>query len=166
MNQINTFKDYLVHQLRDLLFTTEQMTMLLPKMASLTEHDKLRKVLDERTETSQKHSKLVKECLQILDARQSPVTCEAMVGIITEGDHLLDSIDDKEVRDSAIIATAQRMQHYEITGFGTAKSHALQLDEVDVAEKLETVLKNEKKIDKKLTKLAEKSVNKRALAAV
>ena len=77
---------------------------------------------------------------------------------------MLESVDDLEVRDAALIVISQRIQHYEIAGYGTAKSHAEQLDIRSVAEKLDVILKQEKKLDKKLSKIADSYVNEKAMA--
>jgi ferritin-like metal-binding protein YciE len=154
----------MIHQLRDLLSSSRQMSMLLPKMADLAHNEKLKELFNERGERSERHQELIRECLELMGAPRTPETCHAMIGLITEGDHLLSEVSDPEVRDAALIVTAQRIQHYEIAGYGTAKCHAEQLDERNVAEKIDVILKEEKKLDKRLSKLAESSVNEKALA--
>jgi len=164
MTKINTFRDLLVHQIRDLLSSAKQMSLLMPRMADLASNKELKKTLSERGERSENHKNLLMECLDDLKAPKSPETCQAMIGLITEGDELLRDVDDQEVRDAALIVIAQRIHHYEIAGYGTAKSHAEKMDERSVAERIDVILKEEKKLDKKLSKLAEDSINEKALA--
>ena len=164
MSKITNFKGLLIHQLRDLLSSARQMSMIVPKMEELAQDKKLKNVFGERAESCEQHVRLITECLESLDAPTTPETCQAMVGLITEGNNLLESVDDLEVRDAALIVISQRIQHYEIAGYGTAKSHAEQLDIRSVAEKLDVILKQEKKLDKKLSKIADSYVNEKAMA--
>lgn len=164
MNDITTFEELFVHQLRDLLSVEDQTRHLMPKMAELAQDSDLQKLFQAHSKETQKHHARIKECLESLDAPTRPETCHAMVGLITEADELIDSIRDSDVRDAALVSMAQRIQHYEIAGYGTAVAHAKVLGHKDIAKKLEQNLEDEGKTDKKLTKLAQKKLNSRAMA--
>lgn len=165
MKDINNFEELFVHQLRDLLSVENQTKHLMPKMADISEDRELKEIFEKHAEETRKHHAKVKECLEMLQAPTSPEICHAMVGLITEADELIDSIRDPKVRDAALVTMAQRMHHYEIAGYGTAVAHAKVLGHKDIARKLEQILEDEGKMDKKLSKMAEKKLNSRALAA-
>jgi ferritin-like metal-binding protein YciE len=92
-------------------------------------------------------------------------TCEAMKGLISEGEEMIGATGDSDVKDAALIAAAQRVEHYEISGYGTARTIAQQLGLTDVAALLQQTLEEEKAADHKLTTIAESSVNVRAATA-
>jgi len=157
-------QDLYVHELRDLYDAENQLIEALPKMAKKAEHPELKKALEEHLEETMQQRDRIKEILKRHDERVTRKVCKAMRGLIAEGEDVVKEAKDPDVRDAAIIAAAQRVEHYEISGYGTAATFAEMLGFTEDYEQLTETLEEEKAADTKLNKIAKDRVNKEAAA--
>jgi ferritin-like metal-binding protein YciE len=163
--KINTLHDALVHELRDLYSAEVQLTKALPKMAKASSHEQLTEAIEEHLEQTKGHVERLEKALKRLEASTRGEKCKAMEGLVEEGKSTLELDADDMVRDALIISIAQKVEHYEIAGYGTARTFAQRLGEKEVASLLEDTLEEESETDRKLTKLAESTVNRDAEVA-
>jgi ferritin-like metal-binding protein YciE len=154
--QINSLHDLYVDELHDLYDAENQLIKALPKMADAANSEQLRQGFEEHLEQTRGHAQRLEQIFERLGEKPKGKKCKGMEGIVKEGSETLDEDMQEDTKDAAIIGAAQRVEHYEIAGYGTAKTHAdlLGLDE-DV-RLLEQTLQEEKETDQKLTELAEK----------
>jgi ferritin-like metal-binding protein YciE len=152
--QLETLNDLFVDQLRDLYSAEQQLVQALPKMASAASHDELREAFDHHLSETQDHVRRISEIFGEIGASPAGETCEGMKGLIREGEEVLAAQGDRTVRDAALIAAAQRIEHYEIAGYGTARTLADELDYDDAKDLLDQSLDEESNADKLLTKIA------------
>jgi ferritin-like metal-binding protein YciE len=157
--KLKSLEDLLHHELKDLYSAETQLLKALPKMAKASEHEDLRKAFEEHLEQTETHVKRLEEAGEILGKKLTGHVCKAMKGLIEEGSELISEDADANVRDAGLIGAAQRVEHYEIAGYGTARTLAEQLGQDDIAELLEETLSEEKETDSKLTELAESQIN-------
>jgi ferritin-like metal-binding protein YciE len=156
---MKTLSDLLVHELKDLYNAEKQLTKALPKMAKAASNEDLKRALEEHLDETQGQIERLESIFQQLDASTRGSKCQAMEGLIEEGKSILEEDMDDDVRDAAIIAAAQRVEHYEIAGYGCARTFAQQLGHGDAAALLQQTLDEEKAADEKLTEIALRSVN-------
>ena len=154
-----------VDELKDVYSAEKQILSALPKMASKAKHEELRKAFEN-------HRVMTEEQVRRLDTifddlKQSPAgkKCKGMEGLIEEGEEMMEEDADPDVMDAAMIAAAQRVEHYEIAAYGTLRTYANQLGLTDHARLLQTTLDEEGTTDKLLSKLAETRINKDATMA-
>ena len=149
-------KELLVEQLQDLLHAETQLTQALPKMASAAHHPKLKEAFEKHLHQTQTHIERLKAAFDLLGEDAEPKPCRAMIGLVQEGQETLDEGKDKEelAADLALITAAQKVEHYEISGYGTARSLARLLGEKDVASLLTHTLGEEESTDYLLTDLS------------
>jgi ferritin-like metal-binding protein YciE len=160
--EFNSLDDLLVEQLHDLYDAEYRITDALPKMAEAAGNAQLKSAFQQHlTETKGQINRLERVFRQLGKEPQRE-SCEAMKGIVAEGEEMVSAKGDMAVKDAALIAAAQRVEHYEIAGYGTARSLARQLGRSDVANLLQETLDEEGAADKKLTQIAESMVNARA----
>jgi ferritin-like metal-binding protein YciE len=153
----------LIAELRDLLDAERRLTKALPKMIKAATSDELKQAITEHLDQTEEHVTRLEEALTALDVEPKAKTCHAMMGLIEEGsEHAQEDYDDDSLRDAAIIGAAQKVEHYEIAGYGTARTFARLLGNDHVASLLETTLEEEKQADEKLTEIAEATVNPEA----
>ena len=160
--KINTLHDALVHELQDLYSAEVQLTKALPKMAKASAHEELTEAFEEHLEQTKGHVERLEKALQQLDASIRGEKCKAMEGLIEEGENTLDLDAGEDVRDALIISIAQKVEHYEIAGYGTARTFARLLGEDKVVSLLHDTLEEEAEADQKLTKIADNVVNRDA----
>ncbi|SRX54301.1 ferritin-like domain-containing protein [Aequorivita sp. CIP111184] len=151
------------HQLQDLYSAEDQLTKALPKMAKKAKDAKLKKAFEDHLEETKEHKTRIKEICDELDIKAKGETCKAMEGLIKEAEDFLKEVDDEDVMHAGMIAEAQRVEHYEISGYGTAVRYAKELGHKDIAAKLQKTLDEEYKADTTLNDLAEKRLNKKAI---
>jgi len=151
----NTLRDLFVDELRDLYDAENRLVKALPKMAKAAESDELRSGIESHLEQTKEHVERLKQVLTSLDEKVSAKKCPGMVGILEEGEEMLDEEYEGSVMDAAIISAAQRVEHYEIAAYGCVRSWAQELGEERAAELLEKTLNEEKETDARLTELAE-----------
>lgn len=163
---LDNLGDVLEGQLRDLYSAEDQLIEAIPKMADAATNPGLKSAFRTHlTETRQQKTRL-EQAFRML--RKEPVseTCEAMQGLISEGEEIIGLDGDPEAKDAALIAAAQRVEHYEIAGYGCARAFARRLGRNDVAALLHESLQEEANADKILTHIAETSVNQQAAGSV
>jgi ferritin-like metal-binding protein YciE len=160
--KINTLHDALVHELQDLHSAETQLTRALPKMAKASSHEELTEAFEEHLQQTKGHVERLEKALKQLDASTRGEKCKAMEGLIEEGKGTLELDAGDEVRDALIISVAQKVEHYEIAGYGTARTFAKLLGEDKIVSLLADTLEEEAEADQKLTKIAESVVNRDA----
>lgn len=157
-------EDLFEHQIKDLYSAETQLIDALPKMHENANDDKLKQAFkDHLDETKHQRERLLEVCKE-LNIEPTGETCNAMKGLIEEAESFLKEDTTPDVRDAGLIADAQRVEHYEISGYGTAVKFAKQLGHNKVAEKLQETLDEEYSADEKLNKIAIGEVNKEAMA--
>jgi len=162
--QLQSLDDVLVDQLGDLLDAEKQLVQALPKMASAASDEKLQKAFKEHLSETRDHVSRLEEIFGQLGKQPPSETCKAMQGLVAEGEEIISAQGDPAAKDAALIAAAQRVEHYEIAGYGTVRTYAQQLGDSDAAQLLQQTLDEEGETDKKLSALAERAVNLRAAA--
>jgi ferritin-like metal-binding protein YciE len=163
--EIRSMNDLFVHTLQDILYAENQILKALPSMVDkATDGDLKQCFADHLAETRAELARL-EEVFHMLDEAPRAVVCPAIDGILKEANEIAGDIDDKNVLDAALIMTAQAVEHYEITRYGTLVAWANQLGRDDVADLLEQTLDEEKAADEKLTMLAERNINAEAAEA-
>jgi ferritin-like metal-binding protein YciE len=159
-----TLEDLFLIGLKDIYHAEKSLVRALRKMAKAAESEQLRSAFEtHRTETEGQVERL-EQVFEMLGKRPQAKTCEAMQGILAEGEEVMEDFADSEALDAGLLAAAQAVEHYEITRYGTLKSWAGQLGMKDAARLLEETLAEEKKTDELLTRLAESALNPRAAA--
>jgi Mn-containing catalase len=150
-------KDLLVEQLQDLLSAENQLVAALPKMADAANEPKLQEAFTKHLQQTKGHVDRLKNSLQLLGGPGKPKTCKAMKGIVEEGQETIDESEDKDelTADLALIAAAQRVEHYEISGYGNARCLAKQIGEREVATLLTHTLGEEEAADFLLTSITQ-----------
>lgn len=161
---LNSLHALLVAELRDLYSAEKQILKALPKLIKAVTSEDLRAGLQDHLEETREQLARLEQIGSTLPAKLTGHTCEAMKGLVEEGAHLLEEESTPEVLDAAIIGACQRVEHYEIAGYGTARAFAQALGLKDVANTLQATLDEEGNANKALTKLSKK-VNKAALQA-
>jgi len=157
--KLETLKDLYIHELKDLYSAEKQLIRALPKMARAATNEKLASGFEEHLEQTKTHATRLEDILAHLDQTTRGPKCKGMEGVIAEGAEMIEEEADDEVRDAGLIAAAQRVEHYEIAGYGTARTYAELIGDTKGAKLLQTTLDEEAETDQKLTKLAESSIN-------
>lgn len=159
---IKTLDDLFVHTLRDIYYAEKQITEALPKMIEKATSPALKQGFEKHLRETKGHVQRVEQVFQMHGVEAKEVNCPAIDGILEEADDVAGDVEDKQVLDAALIAAAQAVEHYEMTRYGTLIAWAGQLGRSDCASVLKQNLDEEKATDKKLTDLAESSVNMQA----
>lgn len=158
-----TTLDELIHdELQDIYSAETQIIEALPKMAEAAESKDLRAAFEKHLEQSRVHAQRIEEICSDLKITPSGKSCKGVEGLIKEGEEVLQSDMEAEPKQAALIGAAQRVEHYEIAAYGTARAHARQLGYLKAVELLSQTLNEEKETDQKLTQLAENRVNVKA----
>lgn len=160
-SKMKSLEDLFEHQLKDLYSAETQLIDALPKMVEKASSSELKEAFKDHLDETKEHKTIVEKVCKELKIDPSGETCKAMKGLISEAKSMMEENATAEVMDAALIAEAQRVEHYEIAGYGTACTYADILGHKSVKEKLGKILDQEEKADKKLTKIAQK-VNKKA----
>jgi Mn-containing catalase len=153
---MDQLKDLLVDNLQDLLHAETQLVQALPKMAEAASHPKLREAFEKHLAQTENHVERLKSSFELLGEKAQPKPCKAMQGLIAEGQETISENEDREelTADLALIAAAQKVEHYEISGYGTARYLARQIGEREVARLLSHTLGEEESTDFLLTELS------------
>jgi len=159
---LNSLDDLLLVQLQDLYDAEQRLTKALPKMAGAAKHKELKAAFQKHLRETEQHVTRLEKVFSILGQTAQRETCEAMKGLIAEGDEAISAGGSDDVRDAALIAAAQRVEHYEIAGYGTVRTLAEQLGHKEIARILQETLDEEGACDKALTQIAESRVNIKA----
>ena len=159
----NNLHDLLVEELKDLYDAEKQISATLPKLANKAKNLDLRFAFQDHLEQTKGHLNRLEEVFTEMNVSDRKKTCKGMKALIQEGDEMIENASDPNTRDAILISTAQRMDHYEMAGYGTVVSYAQRLDHNTVADLLQQILNEEKQSDLRLSQIAETQVN--ALAA-
>jgi ferritin-like metal-binding protein YciE len=157
--KLANLQDLLKHELMDLYNAEQQILKGLPKMAKAATAPELKKAFEEHHTQTEKHVKRLEQVFEQIGQEAKGKTCKAMQGLIAEGDELVKEDADPAVLDAGLIAAAQRIEHYEIAAYGTARTYANTLGHHQAARLLQQTLDEEGVTDKKLTQLAERTIN-------
>jgi ferritin-like metal-binding protein YciE len=163
--KLNDLKSLFIHELKDLYSAEKQLTKALPKMAKAASHDGLRDAFEHHLQETETQIKRLDDIFAELDASPGGARCAAMKGLIEEGKELLTEDGDASVRDAGLICAAQRVEHYEIAGYGALRSLAQQLGMTKLARELQATLDEEKEANEKLNELALSGINADAMSA-
>lgn len=164
MSKMKELKDLYLDELQDLYSAETQLIDALPKVAKKATSSELKKAIEAHLEETKTHQEKVEKLLKSHDEKPGKETCEAMKGLIKETEKMMGEDMTSEVCDAAIIACAQRVEHYEISGYGTVRSYAESLGLSDDVTVITSIFKQEEAADKKLSSIAEGSVNEKAMA--
>lgn len=164
-NRLDSLEDLFVDQLKDLYDAEQWLTSALPKMAAAAQNPGLKAAFTDHLREAQGQVNRLEEVFRSIGRTASAETCEAMKGLIVEGQEAIAAAGDPAVKDAALIAAAQRVEHYEMAGYGCARTFARQLGKADAARLLQQTLDEEGAADKKLTSLAEGIINPKARTA-
>ncbi len=159
---MHTLHDLFTHDLQDLYDAERQITKALPKMIQAASSPQLKKGFEKHLEQTKQQLKRLEKIHASLDIKMNGVHCKGMEGLLKESDTLLQEEADPEVLDAALIAAAQKVEHYEIAAYGTAVTWAKRMKHTEEAKLLAQTLDEEEKTDKKLSELAEKKINQKA----
>ncbi|HZR65909.1 MAG TPA: ferritin-like domain-containing protein [Terriglobales bacterium] len=151
---IESLKDLFVDELRDLYDAENQLIKALPKMAEASSSEELREAFEEHLEQTKGHAQRLETIFESLGQKAKAKKCKGMEGLIKEGSEVIDEDMDPDVKDAALIGAAQRVEHYEIAGYGTARTFASQLGQEEAASLLQETLDEEKETDARLNDLA------------
>lgn len=163
MAKLKNLEELFHHQLRDIYNAETQLIDALPKMQEKAATDELRKAISEHLEVTKKQKQRLEEVGRSIGLDDlSGETCDAMRGLIREANKLISEDADDEVRDAGIISDAQRIEHYEISAYGTLAHYARSLNHGEAAEKLQQTLEEESAADEKLNEIAIKNINRKA----
>lgn len=158
-----TLNDLFIHSLSDIYSAEKQMTKSLPKMARASTHAGLRSAFETHLEETQGQIERIDRVVEATGIKLKRIKCVAMEGLVEEGQEQIDEIEKGPVLDTALIAAAQKVEHYEIAAYGSLIALAKQLGETDAVELLAETLREEKATDDKLSLLAEEKVAAEAL---
>jgi ferritin-like metal-binding protein YciE len=152
--RLNTFENLYADQLNDLYSAETQLIAALPKMAEAASTPELRQAFSLHLEQTKGHAETLQRLLSDVGEKAGGEKCKGMEGLLKEGTEVIEKRGDNAVKDAALIAAAQRVEHYEIAGYGTARTFALQLGYNDAVNRLQEILNQEADTDKLLTQIA------------
>jgi ferritin-like metal-binding protein YciE len=161
--RLETLSDLYLEQLRDLYSAETQIIEALPKMISMASHSELRMAFEKHLEETKRQRDRLEQVFDNLGKSPKGEDCLAMKGLIKEAEHLMSKKADADVLDAGMISAAQRVEHYEIAGYGTVATYAEMLGRMDDHQILGGILQEEKKTDELLNRIAKQVVNPEAL---
>jgi ferritin-like metal-binding protein YciE len=162
--KLRSLDELFVEQLEDLYDAENRLTKALPEMADAAHSSELKQAFQSHLRETEGHVQRLEEVFRMVGKKAKATTCEAMKGLLTEGEQMIKAKGDDNVKDAALIAAAQRVEHYEIAGYGTLRTFAKRLGYDEAAGILQKTLDEEGAADKKLSSIAESSINWRAAA--
>lgn len=163
MAAISTMEELFLDELRDLYDAEKQLTKALPEMADAATSEELRSAFTEHLDQTKGHVRRLEQIFEALGEKGTGKKCAAMAGLIKEGDEIAGDSDETAVRDAGLIAAAQKVEHYEISGYGSARTHAELIGNKSAARLLEETLQEEKQADTRLNELAQSLINAEAV---
>jgi ferritin-like metal-binding protein YciE len=163
--KMQSLHDLFIKELSDLHSAETQIIKALPKMQKAAASPKLQEAFEHHLEETKQQFSRLEEVFERLGEKPGKKPCKGMEGIIEEGAEVLQMKGDDATRDAALIASAQKVEHYEIASYGTVATYARMLGDMDAARILGQILSEEKRTDEKLTQLAERRVNAEAAQA-
>ncbi|MAT68786.1 MAG: hypothetical protein CMJ58_04615 [Planctomycetaceae bacterium] len=162
---LDSLEKLYVHELKDLYSAESQLLDALPKMAEAAHDDTLKQAFESHLQETREHRSRLEQIFKSLEFQPGGHKCAAMEGLIKEGSELLEQETEPQVLDAALIAAAQRVEHYEMAGYGSACAYAEKLGKYDHADILQKTLDEEGAADRKLSRIAHRAVNFKALTA-
>jgi len=161
--KLDSMSDLYLAELRDMYNGEKQLVKALPKMAKAASTEELRAAIEEHFQQTQNHVNRLETIFKSLDEKPGGETCEAMQGLVAEGEEVLKADGEDAVRDAGLIMAAQKVEHYEMATYGSLREFAHLLNREQDVDLLQQTLDEEKMADKKLNEIAEQVVNKRAV---
>lgn len=152
--RLNSFENMFIDQLKDLHSAEKQLAAALPKLADAASTPELKQAFRSHLEETKGHLRSIEQLLGSADASPGRTKCKGMEGLLEEGKDVIEHTGDAAVKDAALIAAAQKCEHYEISGYGTARTFAQQLGNLKAVDVLQTILDQEAKANERLTHLA------------
>jgi len=152
--RLDSFEHLYVDELNDLYSAEHQLIQALPKMAKAASTPELQQAFSKHLEETKGHAEMVKQLLSTIGEKAGGDKCKGMEGLLKEGEEVIEKRGEAEVKDAALISAAQRVEHYEIAGYGTARAYAELLGNNDAMDKLKQILEQEYAANDLLTKLA------------
>lgn len=162
MPKLDSLEPLMIEELRDLLDAEKQVSKALPKMAKAATSEELRAAFEEHLEQTREQMERLTQVFEQIGERPRGKKCEAMESLIEEGEEMMAEADEGPTRDALLIAAAQKVEHYEMAAYGTARTFANILGHSEAADLLEQTLDQEKETDRRLTEIAESVANPRA----
>src|SRR4051794_4104280 len=162
--KLESLKDLYLAQLKDLYSAEDQLVDALPKMAEAAHTPELKNAFREHLNQTKQHVDRLEQIFRKLSLSPKGETCEGMKGLIKEGQEMIKMKGEPEVIDAGLIAAAQRVEHYEMAGYGTVRTYAELLGDQEAVRLLERTLQEEESADEKLTEIAESHVNAEAFS--
>src|SRR3954468_8199236 len=160
--ELDTLRDLYIHELKDLYSAEKQIIRALPKMVKAASNKQLASAFSQHLTQTKRQAERLEQLLESLDESTRGPKCAGMEGVLKEGDEMIMEDATDEVRDAGLIAAAQRVEHYEIAGYGCARTYAEELGDKKGAKILDTTIKEEGETDKKLMKIAKSLINLKA----
>jgi ferritin-like metal-binding protein YciE len=157
--ELDSLKDLYIHELKVLFSAEQQLVKALPKMAKAASHKELATGFQRHLEQTKEHAQRLQQILTSHKQTTRGPKCKGMVGIVSEGAEMFEEEADEEVKDAGLIAAAQRVEHYEMAGYGTARTYAELLGDQEGARLLQTSFEEERQTDQKLSELAKSALN-------
>ncbi|MDQ3876802.1 MAG: ferritin-like domain-containing protein [Actinomycetota bacterium] len=157
--KLESLQDVLEEQLNDLYSAEQQLVKALPKIAEAVSNPELQKAINNHLKETEEHVARLEDVFEVAGIKPGDEECKAMKGLIAEGEEVIEASGSGDAKDAALIAAAQRVEHYEIAAYGTARTISQQLGINDAAKKLQETLDEESKANELLTQIAEKKVN-------
>ena len=163
--EMNPLEELLQDELKDLYSAENQIIKALPRMAKAASSPELKRAFERHLEETRRQVERLDAIGDELEMKMTGKKCAGMEGLIEEGKELMQEIDDEDALDAGLIGAAQKVEHYEIAAYGTARTHAEMLGYRKVAKLLQQTLNEEGMTDKKLSQLAESLINVEAVNA-
>jgi ferritin-like metal-binding protein YciE len=163
--EMNPLEELLQDELKDLYSAENQIIKALPRMAKAASSPELKRAFERHLEETRRQVERLEAIGEELEMKLTGKKCAGMEGLIEEGKELMQEIDDENALDAGLIGAAQKVEHYEIAAYGTARTHAEMLGYRKIAKLLQQTLNEEGLTDKKLTQLAENLINVEAVQA-
>lgn len=161
--KLDTLQKLYTSELRDLYNAENQLLKALPKMAKAASSEELKNAFEKHLEQTKSHVERLEQVFEELDENPKGKTCRAMKGLVEEGSEILQQDGEESVLDAGIIVAAQKVEHYEIAGYGSVRTFAHLLGQNKAAELLQTTLDEESETNELLNKLAESMINPEAI---
>lgn len=159
---VSSMEELLIDELKDLYNAEKQITKALPKLVRATTSEQLKQAFQSHLEETEGHVERLEKAFEILGKAARGKTCHGMQGVLEEGAEVIEETEKSPLRDAALIAAAQRVEHYEMAAYGSVREYAKLLGQDEIASLLEATLEEEKAADEKLTSIAASSVNREA----
>jgi ferritin-like metal-binding protein YciE len=157
-----TLEDLFLDTLKDIYYAEKQIVKALPKMAKAAQSSELKAGFEKHLEETEGHVERLEQVFELIGKPARGKTCDAILGILEEGKSIMEEFKDAPALDAGLAAAAQAVEHYEIARYGTLKTWAQQMGNLDAVRLFDATLKEEIATDKKLTELAESKVNRKA----